>query len=106
MQLKRWVSSLKILKHYKLKTVSTPCCVPHYIDFNLDVIFWTIRPTLKNRDSSVGTATGYGLDGFRFPVETRDFSLLHSVETGSGAHQPSFPMDTGDYFPGVTAAGA
>jgi hypothetical protein len=35
-------------------------------------------------DSSVGIATDYGLDG-----QERDFSLLHSVEIGSGAHPAS-----------------
>jgi hypothetical protein len=34
--------------------------------------------------------------GVRFPAGTRDFSVLHSVQTGSGAHQTSNPMGTGD----------
>jgi hypothetical protein len=29
-----------------------------------------------------------------------DFSLLHSVQTGSGAHPASYPMRTGVPFPG------
>jgi hypothetical protein len=49
--------------------------------------------------SSAGITTGYGLDcrgnGFRFPAEARDISLLHSVQTGSGAHPASHPMGTG-----------
>jgi hypothetical protein len=43
---------------------------------------------------SVGIATGYKLDGqFQFPVGERDFTLLHIVQTGSGAHPAggSFP---------------
>jgi hypothetical protein len=52
----------------------------------------------------------YGLDdrgsGVRFPVEPEKFSLLHRVQTGSGAHLPSYPMVTGGYFPGNKAAGA
>jgi hypothetical protein len=43
--------------------------------------------------------------GFRF-LEGQDFSLLHSVQTGSEAHPASYPMGTRGSFPGVTAAGA
>jgi hypothetical protein len=60
-----------------------------------------------SRDSSVGIATGYGWTaGVRFLAERRDLSLLHSVQTGSGAHLASYPMDTWDSFPGGRAAGA
>jgi hypothetical protein len=45
-------------------------------------------------DSAVGIATGYGLDdigvGFRAPVGT----LLHVIQTGSGAHPASYPVAT------------
>jgi hypothetical protein len=34
------------------------------------------------------------------------FSLLHSVQTGSGAHPASYPMGTGCSFPGGKATGA
>jgi hypothetical protein len=65
-------------------------------------------PSLGSRDSSLGIATGYGLDdrevGVRIPVGLR-FSLLH-VETGSGAHPTSYPIGTGGSFPGGKAAGA
>jgi hypothetical protein len=64
------VTSLKILKHYKLMIVCTPCCVPYYIDVNLDVVFWTIRPTMKRRDSSVGIAPGYRSEGRGSPAPT------------------------------------
>jgi hypothetical protein len=41
----------------------------------------------RRQDSSVGIATGYGLDAQgEFPTETRDFSLLHSDQTGSEYH--------------------
>jgi hypothetical protein len=50
---------------------------------------------LYNRGSSVGIATGYGLDdrgsGIRGAV---NFSLFHRVQTGSGAHPASYPMGT------------
>jgi hypothetical protein len=48
---------------------------------------------------------GYELDGrgteVRFSAGARDVSLLSSVQTGSGAHPASYPMDTGGSFPGV-----
>jgi hypothetical protein len=31
----------------------------------------------------------------------QEFPLLHVVQTGSGAHPASYPMETGDSFPGV-----
>jgi hypothetical protein len=65
---------------------------------------------LWSRDSAVGTVTGYGLDdrgvGVRVHVGARGFTLLHSVQTGSG-DQPS--LLTNGYwgvFSGDTAAGA
>jgi hypothetical protein len=43
-----------------------------------------------------GIATGYGLDGgIRFSVASKDFSVLHSVQTGSGAYPASYTMGTG-----------
>jgi hypothetical protein len=32
--------------------------------------------------------------GVRFPAGASDFSLLHSVQTGPGAHPASYPMGT------------
>jgi hypothetical protein len=59
----------------------------------------------ESRDSSVGTALGYGLDDrgsrIRFPAEAGNFSLHHRVQNGSGAHPASYPMNTRDSFPGV-----
>jgi hypothetical protein len=64
----------------------------------------------NSRNSSVGTATNYGLDdrmnGVRIPAGAGDFSLRHRVQTGSGAHQVSYPVGTGGSFPGGKAAGA
>jgi hypothetical protein len=34
----------------------------------------------------------------QFLARARDFSLLHSVQTGSGVHPASSPMGTGDSF--------
>jgi hypothetical protein len=44
--------------------------------------------------------------GVRFAARARDFSLLHSVQTGSGAHSDSDSMGNGDSIPGAKAAGA
>jgi hypothetical protein len=58
----------------------------------------------KSRDSSIGIATGYGLDdrmiGVRFPAGTGNFSLRHCVQTDSGAHQASY-----QWVPGVVSLG-
>jgi hypothetical protein len=46
-----------------------------------------------------------GWTAVRSPEEMGDFSLLHVVQTGSGVHPTSSPIDTGDSFPGGKAAG-
>jgi hypothetical protein len=44
-------------------------------------------------------ATGYELDGPEFDsAHGQDFSLLHSVQTGSGAHPASCSEGTEDNF--------
>jgi hypothetical protein len=64
----------------------------------------------ESRDSSVGIATGYGLDdgtiGIRFPAGAGNSSLCHRVQTGSGSHPSSYPIGTWGSFPGGKAAGA
>jgi hypothetical protein len=66
--------------------------------------------SIKNRDSSVGVALGYGLDDrcsrVRFPAGAGNFSLHHRVQNGSGAHSASYPMGTMGSFPEGKAAGA
>jgi hypothetical protein len=62
---------------------------------------------LNTADGSVGTATGYELKNRdSIPDSGKRFSLLHSVQTGSGAHTASYYMDNGSSFPGAKAAGA
>jgi hypothetical protein len=63
--------------------------------------------TSLSRDSSVGIATGYGLDYGevgRVPLGSR-FSLLHVVETDSGAHPSSYPVGTWALYPEVKGQG-
>jgi hypothetical protein len=59
--------------------------------------------------SAVGIAIAYGLHdrevGVRVPVWL-EFSLLHIVQTGSGAHPASYQMGTAGSFSGGKAAGA
>jgi hypothetical protein len=70
---------------------------------------WTLPFIFKNRDSSVGTTLGYGLDDrgsrVRFPARTGNFSFHHRVQNGSGAHPAFYPMGTRGSFPGGKAAG-
>jgi hypothetical protein len=40
------------------------------------------------------------------PGRSKNFSFLHVVQTGSGAHPVSYPAGTGGSFPGGKAAGA
>jgi hypothetical protein len=62
----------------------------------------------RNRDSSFCIATNYELAGRGVGVRVpawQNFSLLHSVQTSSGAHPASYPMVTEGSFPGGKAAG-
>jgi hypothetical protein len=43
--------------------------------------------------SSVGVATGWNV-GVKLPAGARNFSVLHRVQTASGAHSVSCPVDT------------
>jgi hypothetical protein len=64
------------------------------------------KEKLHLRHSAVSIATAYGLDdravGVRVPVGS-EFSLLHVVQSGSGAHRTSYAMGTGGFFPGGKA---
>jgi hypothetical protein len=65
---------------------------------------------VESRDSSVGTALGYGLDGrgsrVRSPAGAGNFSLHYRVRNGSGAHPPSYSMGNRGSVSGSKAAGA
>jgi hypothetical protein len=68
---------------------------------------FTFLHITKEPDSSVGIATGYGLDdrGSRvlFPAGAGNFSLL-CVQTGSGAQPPSYLVGASVSFPNGKAA--
>ena len=66
-------------------------------------VFHSYRTGATGRDSSVGLATRYRMDGpgIEFPVGAR-FST--ALQTGPGAHPSSFTVGTGS-FPGVKRPG-
>ena len=89
-----------LLAHYVSAKYLNLALNSTWLDTKMSVYY---TPYLKGRDSSVGIATRYGLDGpgDRIPVGAR-FSA--PVQTGPGAHPASYTMGTGT-FPGVKAAG-
>jgi hypothetical protein len=60
---------------------------------------------LRSRGSSVGTAESYGMYGRGSIPGTARFFLLHSVQTGSGAHPASNSVGTGGSYLGVKRPG-
>jgi hypothetical protein len=64
----------------------------------------TWRQVVVGRDSSVGIATRYGLDGSgdRFTMGARFFA---AVQTGPGAHPASYTMGTGSLPRGYSGRG-
>jgi hypothetical protein len=40
-----------------------------------------------------------GLSGIQIPAETRDLSQLQNVQRSSGAHEVSYAVNAGDFFP-------
>jgi hypothetical protein len=79
----------------------------HMLRLVLLILFNTgdVSRILFMRDSSAGIATGWTA-GIRFPEWPRDFSLVHNVPTGFGAHPDSYPMSTGSGVLGSKAVGA
>jgi hypothetical protein len=70
-------------------------------------IYMYITCTGISRDSSDGIATVHELDGWAsIPGRGKRFYVLHSVETGSGAHPAAVTKDTGGTFPVIRATGA
>jgi hypothetical protein len=86
--------------------ISTP---NYYFSFFFFIIIIIIIINSKGRDSAVGTATGYGLNGraveVRVTVRSR-ISLLHVVQTGSRAQPASYSMSIGGSSSGGEVAKA
>jgi hypothetical protein len=61
---------------------------------------------LNLRDVAVGIATGWTTEGSEFESQWgQEFSLLHVVQTGSGAAKPPFYWVPGRVLPRVGKAG-
>jgi len=68
-------------------------------EFHAPVTFTSVTSWIWSRDSAVGIATRYGLDGPG--IESRGEERFSApVQTGSGAHPASCTVGTGS-FPGV-----
>jgi hypothetical protein len=89
------------------KTETIKVCIPGTVNrrpvypFRFSENF-RLHSDCESRDSTVGIVTGYGLDAKGSEFESRwrqEFSLLHVVQTGSGAHPTFYPMGTGGLFP-------
>jgi hypothetical protein len=63
------------------------------------------QAALQLGESSVGIEMGWTAD-VRFPAAAKDFSLLHSVQTVSGAHPAACPIGTRGSFLWGKAVGA
>jgi hypothetical protein len=65
---------------------------------------------IRSRGSSVSIVTGlrdgWPVFNFRYGQWKYSFSFRHRVHTGSGAHPPSYPVDTGVSIPKGKATGA
>jgi hypothetical protein len=71
----------------------------------LNTFYIKNRHKLWSRDISVGIASGYGLDDRGSISGTAsDFSPLHRVQNGSGAHPAAYPMGTRGSCPGGRVA--
>jgi hypothetical protein len=84
------------------RTTSSFCVAPK-IPTNAFLFFYT-----RSRDSSVGIVIHglwAGWPGFD-SRQGKEFTLLHSFQTGSGSHPASYSMGTGGDFPEGKAAGA
>jgi hypothetical protein len=64
----------------------------------------TLPCDIWSRDIRIETGYRLGRPGLKFR-QRHDFSLLHNIQTGPGAHAASHPMVTSGSFPGDKAAG-
>jgi hypothetical protein len=102
----RGIHNRQVLRqHLKADNVHFLPHVSHFIIHSHPI--GAVQPVLfrsVNVYIDVIIATGWTA-GARFPTGAKDFSLLHSVQAGSGAHPISYTLGTGGTFPGSTAAG-
>jgi hypothetical protein len=81
------------LKHRLYVYISLPP-LHFFTASTVNVMTVTSWSTVNIEHRSVLTATGWTAR-VRFPTEARNCSPLYSVQTGSGARPPSYPLDTG-----------
>jgi hypothetical protein len=86
--------------------------IEYYHAWTLNSNWWNMTSNSHGQHEVTGApqsvqrrAAGW-MAGVRFPAGVRHFSLLHGVQTSSGAGQVSYPMGTGGSFHGGKAAGA
>jgi hypothetical protein len=72
---------------------------------NVLVPIWSSYPMLPLPRTGIAQSVQRRATGsttkVRFPARVRDSSLLHSIQSGSGAHPASYAMATGGSFPNV-----
>ena len=97
--------TIKTTRLIFVKSIQSTNILPHKASHRNNVMIFTcFLQNTGGRDSSVGIATRYGLDGRG--IESRWGARFSApVQTGPGAHPASCTMGTG-VFPGVKAAGA
>jgi hypothetical protein len=77
------------------------------VSLKLTAVAILIILRLNNNSFKGPVQMDYELDGrASIPGRATDFSLLHSVQTGSGSNPTSYSMGTKGLFPGGKAAGA
>jgi len=92
---------MQLVAHGNVKMDSNSLRFTRNIQNN--VVMLCVGKAAVGRGSSVGIATGYGLDGPG--IESRWGAIFSApVQTGPGAHPASYTMGTGS-FPGLKRPG-
>jgi hypothetical protein len=80
---------------------------PHFLSSTIPRMRNQVPHAQENSSVSIVTRLRIGrLENWvLFPAGTRDFSELHSIQTGTGAHPASYPIGTGGSFPGIERSG-
>jgi hypothetical protein len=91
---------------HKWKQTSCPCRVSSQ-HFHVRVVQFNSTSTSsdKSRENSAGIKMSSRTENLVTFSRARDFYIFHSIQTGSGAHLASYPMDTRGSFHGGKAAG-
>jgi hypothetical protein len=90
----------ELLLYWVIQAKETTSCAPCW-----GIARYTAPISLRRTNSSVGIPTGYGLDGRGSIPKREKIFLFSSVQTGSGTHPASYPMDPGGFIAGVKRLG-